>query len=98
MSDFENIQNRLSNLRVSYEVKKRENDKALEEAETLLSTIKEDDLSLLKPDIPEIDMLKNLTVESLVENKHKEQEMLKLLIQKMTELIEERLTYYEGLI
>lgn len=87
---------RIQNLNTELEIQKRKREDEAKKIHKALTSISEDEANIIYRIVPEINIIKNYTVDDLLNNSNGELDMLILVRNKLQAYIEERLSFYEG--
>lgn len=87
---------RIQNLNTELEIQKRKKEDEAKKIYKALTSISEEELNIIYRIVPEIDIIKNYTVDDLLNNFNGELDMLIFVRDKLQSYIEERLSFYEG--
>lgn len=87
---------RIQNLNTELEIQKRKREDEAKKIHKALTSISEEEANIIYRIVPEINIIKNYTVDDLLNNSNGELDMLILVRNKLQAYIEERLSFYEG--
>ena len=87
---------RIQNLNTELEIQKRKREDEAKKIHKALTSISEEEANIIYRIVPEINIIKNYTVDDLLNNYNGELDMIILVRNKLQAYIEERLSFYEG--
>lgn len=94
--DIQQLSQRVQNLNLEVEVVTRRKEEEARNAAKALSSISEEAIELLKPIVPELQVICKFTAQQIADNRNGEEESIKEVLNKLTRYVSERLDYYEA--
>lgn len=95
MSKMTELATRLRKLETEAALVSRRRQEETAKAMQIISSISQEDIDMLKPIVPEIEMLSSITKESLSAADSSSRDCVMMVLDKLTAYLEERLAYYE---